>query len=201
MDNKRKSFAFFRSYWEAAKQIEDPLARLEFYEALCETSFTGKTQNVKNNIANLAYTLILPTILKGISKYENGSKNGGKNVGKEEAAEEEIFKEKEIGEERKERNGSETEAKPKLTLSEISQYIAEKGYHVDAERFFNYMESIGWKSGNNVIVNWKATLKNWEKNEKQQVNKPKQKKTTFNNFEGQRDYDYDELEKQLVANQ
>lgn len=197
MDNKRKSFAFFRSYWEAAKQIEDPLARLEFYEALCETSFTGKTQNVKNSIANLAYTLILPTILKGISRYENGSRRGSK----EEAAEEEILKEKEKGEERKERNGSETEAKPKLTLSDISQYIAEKGYHVDPERFFYYMESIGWKSGNNEITNWKATLKLWEKNEKQQVNKPKQKKTTFNNFEEQREYDYEELEKLLVANQ
>lgn len=85
------------------------------------------------------------------------------------------------------------------TLENVSGYCREKGYSIDAERFINFYESKGWMVGKNNMRDWKAAVRNWAKEDK----KPKsiqQKKNSFNNFE-QRQYDYDELEKQLLNSQ
>lgn len=47
---------------------------------------------------------------------------------------------------------------------EVQEYIAEKGYSVDAERFIDYYTSNGWKVGKNHMKDWKATVRNWERN-------------------------------------
>lgn len=52
----------------------------------------------------------------------------------------------------------------KPDITEIKDYIKEKTLNVDAERFFNYYESKGWKVGNAPMKNWKAALSNWAKN-------------------------------------
>lgn len=51
------------------------------------------------------------------------------------------------------------------TIQEIKDYISEKNYNVDAERFFNYYESNGWKVGKNPMKSWKAALATWNSNE------------------------------------
>ena len=51
----------------------------------------------------------------------------------------------------------------KPTIEEVSDYITEKGYHVDAENFINYYESKGWLVGKSPMKNWKAAVKTWEK--------------------------------------
>jgi hypothetical protein len=52
----------------------------------------------------------------------------------------------------------------KPTLNEVRQYCAERNRGVDAEKFFNYYESNGWKVGKNAMKNWKAAVHTWEKN-------------------------------------
>lgn len=54
----------------------------------------------------------------------------------------------------------------KPTIDEIRQYITDNGYKVDAERFFDYYESNGWKVGKNPMKDWKACVRTWSKNEK-----------------------------------
>lgn len=49
------------------------------------------------------------------------------------------------------------------TLKEIRDYILEKSYQVDAERFFNFYESKNWMVGKNKMKKWKAAIANWEK--------------------------------------
>lgn len=58
-------------------------------------------------------------------------------------------------------------AKP--TISDIKDYCWEKGYSIDAERFFDYYESNGWKVGRSPMKDWKAAVRNWarQENEKQ----------------------------------
>ena len=53
----------------------------------------------------------------------------------------------------------------KPTIDEIKQYITEKKYSIDAESFFNYYESNGWKVGKNPMKNWPAAVSNWNKRE------------------------------------
>ena len=57
----------------------------------------------------------------------------------------------------------------KPTLSEIEQYCIERKNNVNAEQFFDYYESNGWKVGKNSMKDWKAAVRTWEKNN---YNKP-----------------------------
>ena len=49
------------------------------------------------------------------------------------------------------------------TLAEVQEYIREKNYSIDAERFIDYYEANGWKVGKNPMKDWKATVRNWER--------------------------------------
>lgn len=54
--------------------------------------------------------------------------------------------------------------KNKPTLEECKQYCLERNNGVDADKFFNYYESNGWKVGKNAMKDWKAAIRTWEKN-------------------------------------
>ena len=62
------------------------------------------------------------------------------------------------------------------TLEEITEYCKERNSKVDPQTFFNNYESIGWRKGGSLIVDWKPLLHNWEKNDMQKT----QTKSTFN---------------------
>mgnify|MGYP003120071270 CR=1 FL=1 len=48
----------------------------------------------------------------------------------------------------------------------------EKGINVDAEKFFDYYESQGWKKANGrPVVNWKRCISTWKTDEKQKKKK------------------------------
>ena len=53
----------------------------------------------------------------------------------------------------------------KPTVEEIKAYVSEKGYHFDAEAFFSFYESNGWKVGKNPMKSWKDACTTWEKRE------------------------------------
>lgn len=53
----------------------------------------------------------------------------------------------------------------KPTLSEIKQYCIERNNNVNAEQFFDYYESNGWKVGKNSMKDWKAAVRTWERSE------------------------------------
>jgi hypothetical protein len=54
----------------------------------------------------------------------------------------------------------------KPTLEEISLYCQERKNNIDAERFFDYYETNGWMAGKNKMKDWKAAVRNWERNQK-----------------------------------
>ena len=52
----------------------------------------------------------------------------------------------------------------KPTLSQITQYCLERNNCVNAEQFYDYYESNGWKVGKNAMKDWKAWVRTWERN-------------------------------------
>lgn len=52
------------------------------------------------------------------------------------------------------------------TATEVREYAAEKGYHLDAEAFVDFYESKGWKVGNQSMKDWKAAVRNWIRRDK-----------------------------------
>ena len=59
----------------------------------------------------------------------------------------------------------------KPTIEEVRAYIFERGYIFDADAFWNYYESNGWKVGKNPMKNWKAACSTWNTKEKQNNSK------------------------------
>ena len=58
----------------------------------------------------------------------------------------------------------------KPTIDEIQAHILEKGYTFDAEAFYAFYESNGWKVGKNSMKNWKMACTTWAKNRKNNNN-------------------------------
>lgn len=52
----------------------------------------------------------------------------------------------------------------KPNIEEVKAYIKEQGFSVDADRFYDYYESNGWRVGKSSMKDWKAALRNWERN-------------------------------------
>ena len=53
------------------------------------------------------------------------------------------------------------------TIEQVKEYCKERGNAVDPDRWFNYYSSNGWKVGKNPMKDWKAAVRTWENNEKQ----------------------------------
>lgn len=90
------------------------------------------------------------------------------------------------------------------TPDQVREYAEEHGYKLDAQRFVDFYASKGWVVGRSPMKDWKAAVRNWGRTQRQELtaNGTRQETTArpsrFNNFP-QRQYDYDELEAQLLA--
>ena len=52
----------------------------------------------------------------------------------------------------------------KPTVEEVKDYCKERNNNVDAQQFFDYYESKGWKVGKSPMKDWKASVRTWERN-------------------------------------
>nr|DAP41469.1 MAG TPA: DnaD like replication protein [Caudoviricetes sp.] len=91
----------------------------------------------------------------------------------------EIEKEKEL-EIEKDSSAKSTTTKRKRfekpTISDIEQYCIERNNNVNAEQFFDYYESNGWRVGKNSMKDWKAAVRTWERSEYRKPNSKKNSK-------------------------
>jgi len=70
----------------------------------------------------------------------------------------------------------------KPTVVDIAEYCIERNNSVDAEKFYDYYSSNGWKVGKNPMKDWKASVRTWEKNttqENEKVSQPKKVLTAW----------------------
>lgn len=60
----------------------------------------------------------------------------------------------------------------KPTLDEVKAYCRERMNMVDAEKWYDYYASNGWKVGKNPMKDWKAAVRTWEKSGYNNQSKP-----------------------------
>ena len=63
----------------------------------------------------------------------------------------------------------------KPTLEEVQAYCQERNNNVDAEKWYNHYEAVGWKVGRSPMKDWKASVRTWERNDKVGTHKPNNK--------------------------
>lgn len=64
----------------------------------------------------------------------------------------------------------------KPTVEEIREYCNERKNNIDAEYFYDFYESKGWYVGKNKMKNWKACVRTWEKDDKNNQSSKKTKR-------------------------
>ena len=94
-------------------------------------------------------------------------------------------------ERRKENNNTVRFTPPDVNM--VRDYCIERNNSVDPQSFVDFYTAKGWMVGKNKMKDWKAAVRTWERNH----TGSKAKRNGFNNFSG-RDYDMDNLERQLI---
>lgn len=117
--------------------------------ALSATRAAAGAKGGLQKVANQANA----TIAKQEIANDSNCFNKNKNKNKEEDIKENI----------KEKSGRFTPP----TIEQVKEYCQERGNTVDPDRWFNYYSSNGWKVGKNPMKDWKAAVRTWENNDKQ----------------------------------
>jgi len=53
------------------------------------------------------------------------------------------------------------------TVDQVREYCYQNGYDIDAENFINYYDSKGWVVGKSPMKDWKAAVRTWVKNRRE----------------------------------
>ena len=215
----RDSVVFYRSFWEAIKDV-DPPDQLAAYNAIFDYALDDISPNL-TGAASAIFKLAKPQIDANNKRYENG-KRGGRPKAKTKPSE----------------NQSETESEPNVndnvnvnvnvndkerdtpsitndntvitndnrvinkrfappSLEEVRAYCTERNNNVDPEAFIDFYESKGWKVGNQTMKDWKASVRTWERRSRDKpTDKPKE--TPKGHFANERIYDFEEIERKYV---
>ena len=72
MEEKKESFIFYRSFFEALQDLKDK-ERLKVYDAICELALNEKDTKL-TGLSKTVFTLIKPQVLSNTQKYKNGKK-------------------------------------------------------------------------------------------------------------------------------
>ena len=177
----RESFVFYASFWQAMKKM-NKTDKLAFVEALCGYALEDEAPALSGN-ADLAFGLIKPQLDANIKRRVNGEK--GKEFGKMGgrplatgnpngviAKTPNVSIDKEESIEKKGAEATPPQRMPRPTLEEVAAYAAAKHYTgFNAERFYAYYESNGWKVGRNPMKSWKNAVTSWHFRD-QEKNKP-----------------------------
>ena len=174
-----QTFTFHAKFGDAMKGLPR-VAADEFAAALVRFGCFGEEPDFENPYLAALFNMAREDIGYSIKKRSNGAKGGRpRNHAAEEVSEtekpesEEVFEEVSENEKAKQtdstnstnntnkRKGCARMARP--TLAEVREYIAEKGYRVDAEAFMAYYDSVGWRIGNKPMKSWRSALTTWER--------------------------------------
>lgn len=87
------------------------------------------------------------------------------------------------------------------SVENVREYCQEGGYRVDAECFVNFYESKGWMVGKNRMKDWKAAVRNWARNNRDE-GKSSQKASAVDRYNHgimKTEVDLDSLERELLG--
>lgn len=127
-------------------------------------------------------------LIKGTQIYQDVCKID-KNVYKndENVYEEEQRKEKESKEKRSKENIYKKCSFVKPTIKEVEEYCyIERKNNINPLQFYNFYESKNWYVGKNKMTDWKASIRLWEQNQKNN----KKSKSTKETIQADIDYEY-----------
>ena len=182
--NKRDSFIFYRSFYDASKCLKTE-EKAQLFDAICSYALDEKVEKLDGTAYGM-FQLVKPQLDANRKRFNNGCIKKQK-ISKTEAKQKQTKSKVEanvnvnvnpnVNENLNLESKSKSKSKSKLfikpTIDEIKNYCSERKNNVNAESFSNYYEARGWKLKGIQMKDWKACVRTWEGNDY----KPKQ-----NNF-------------------
>ena len=192
--NKKKSFIIHIDNFKQWDMLDDVQAG-KLIKALFRYAKSGETPEFSDGMTMMAFSFISEQLNRDMEKFQEtcqkrsdaarkrwaNSANASfaevraaNNADNENENENESENESENENENESENESENDARLTNTLtaptvSEVKEYCAENGLQVDAERFVDYYSANGWIMGRgNQIRDWKAVVRMWARQERQQ---------------------------------
>jgi len=194
----RESTIFYRSFYEAIKELEAEL-QVVVYSAIFEYALNFNEVELKG-VTKTVFTLIKPQLDANQKRFENGNKPKVKQViSKQEAkpkqeatkVEANVNVNDNVNANVNDNKNVNVNAKVSRshfrapTYEEIFEFMKSKNalagnvwadakVLTESKAFFNHYESNGWMVGKNKMKNWEAAVRNWmNNNSKFENNKPK----------------------------
>ena len=169
---ERSQFTFYRSYYEAVRELPKK-EQCAVMLAICAYALDEEEPNLTGT-AKAIFSLVRPTLDASRRKAISGKAGGERKQteSKTEASGKQTEREKEN--KNKNKNKKENECytpKPPNgrfvppTVEEVADYCKDRGNKVDPQQFVDHYTSNGWKvGGRGAMKDWKAAVRNWEKN-------------------------------------
>ena len=166
---KKAYFQYYETFENVLEKIKDIEEREHMRKTIINYGLYGTLPAGLSELEEMAWTICKDLIDQQHHRREvNAANRAGKKAepatNEENSAIEPQPKEKPAQEILPEKKKKKNFVKP--TVEEIEAYCKEKKYTVNAQQFFNYYESNGWKIGRNAMKSWQAAVQNWNARDK-----------------------------------
>lgn len=167
---KKAYFQYYETFEILIEKIKDIEEREWLRKVIIQYGLHGtEPESFNSEALEIAWTVCKDLIDQQIHRREvNAANRAGKKAepatNQENPAAEPQPEEKPAQEIQQEKPKRKNFVKP--TVEEIEAFCKEKKYTVNAQQFFNYYESNGWKIGRNAMKSWQAAVQNWNTREK-----------------------------------
>lgn len=163
---KKAYFQYYETFENILEKIKDIEEREHMRKTIINYGLYGILPAGLSELEEMAWTICKDLIDQQHHRREvNAANRAGKKA--EPATNEENQENSAIEPQPEEKPVQEIQEKPKRknfvkpTVEEIAAYCKEKNYNINAQQFFNYYESNGWKIGRNAMKSWQAAVQNW----------------------------------------
>ena len=167
---KKAYFQYYETFETIIEKIKDIEEREWLRKVIIQYGLHGiEPESFNSEALEIAWTICKDLIDQQQHRREvNAANRAGKKAepatNEENSAIEPQPEEKPAQEIQQEKPKRKNFVKP--TVEEITAYCKEKNYNVNAQQFFSYYESNGWKIGRNPMKSWQAAVQNWNTREK-----------------------------------
>ena len=181
---KKAYFQYYETFETVIEKIKDIEEREWLRKVIIQYGLHGTAPESFNSEAlEIAWTICKDLIDQQIHRREvNAANRTGKKAepetNKENLAAEPQPEEKSAQEIQQEKPKRKNFIKP--TVEEIAAYCAERKNEVDAQTFFDFYESKGWKVGAVKMRDWRASVRTWEKRDAEEKKARSRSKTIWN---------------------
>ena len=167
---KKAYFQYYETFETIIEKIKDIEEREWLRKVIIQYGLHGiEPESFNSEALEIAWTICKDLIDQQQHRREvNAANRAGKKaepaINEENSAIEPQPEEKPAQEIQQEKPKRKNFVKP--TVEEIAAYCKEKNYNINAQQFFNYYESNGWKIGRNAMKSWQAAVQNWNTRDK-----------------------------------